>query len=172
MKIRCSITGPESSGKTVLTKSLADLYNAQWVPEYARKYLIENGKDYVQNDLDIIANAQAKEWKALKDSDLVFYDTDFYVLKVWSKVKYDSVSELISNHKSEQKIDHYFLCLPDIPWEFDELREHPESRMELFEMYKSYLLKDNCNFTIVSGSLEKRINTCRSIIDDLISKDS
>ena len=31
--------GPESTGKTTLSKQLARYYNSVWVPEYAREYL-------------------------------------------------------------------------------------------------------------------------------------
>ena len=37
--IRVVLFGPESTGKTTLSKALARHYNSVWVPEYAREYL-------------------------------------------------------------------------------------------------------------------------------------
>ncbi|MCB0706487.1 MAG: ATP-binding protein, partial [Saprospiraceae bacterium] len=48
---RILITGPESSGKTTLARSLAEAQDEPWVPEYAREYLEKYGPDYTLNDL-------------------------------------------------------------------------------------------------------------------------
>ena len=37
--IKVVMFGPESTGKTTLSKQLARYYNSVWVPEYAREYL-------------------------------------------------------------------------------------------------------------------------------------
>jgi len=51
----------------------------------------------------------------------------------------------------------HILCSPDIPWEEDELRETPNSRAQLFELYKESLQQHNKNFIVVSGSPQNRI---------------
>ena len=38
--IKVVLFGPESSGKTTLSKHLARHYNTVWTPEFAREYLI------------------------------------------------------------------------------------------------------------------------------------
>ena len=37
--VKVVIFGPESTGKTTLSRKLARYYNSVWVPEYAREYL-------------------------------------------------------------------------------------------------------------------------------------
>jgi len=37
--LKVVLFGPESTGKTTLSKQLARHYNTVWVPEYAREYL-------------------------------------------------------------------------------------------------------------------------------------
>ena len=37
--IKVVLFGPESTGKTTLSRQLARYYNSVWVPEYARDYL-------------------------------------------------------------------------------------------------------------------------------------
>ena len=55
----------------------------------------------------------------------------------------------------EQKIDHYFLCKPDIPWEPDPLRENPEDRERLFKLYERGLLEIGA-YNVLSGNIEER----------------
>jgi nicotinamide riboside kinase len=49
-----------------------------------------------------------------------------------------------------------FLCKPDFPWEEDPLREHPEARTELFELYLQDLNVRQVPYRILEGSLEER----------------
>ncbi|MBT4063588.1 MAG: ATP-binding protein, partial [Flavobacteriaceae bacterium] len=37
--LKVVLFGPESSGKTTLSRELASYYNTHWVEEYAREYL-------------------------------------------------------------------------------------------------------------------------------------
>ena len=37
--LKVVLFGPESTGKTTLSRHLARHYNSVWVPEYAREYL-------------------------------------------------------------------------------------------------------------------------------------
>ena len=55
---RIVVIGPESTGKSTLCDELAQHYETMWVAEYARQYLITNGKKYTQNDLLSIAQGQ------------------------------------------------------------------------------------------------------------------
>ena len=43
--LKVVLFGPESTGKSTLAKKLADHYNTQWVPEYARAYLQKKWDD-------------------------------------------------------------------------------------------------------------------------------
>ena len=57
MRLKIAFTGPESSGKSTLSKWISEAYNIDLVKEYARDYL----NDYVpynQMDLDKIAQEQ------------------------------------------------------------------------------------------------------------------
>ena len=52
------IIGPESTGKSTLCELLAQHYNTQWCPEFAREYLLTHGTDYSYDDLLHIAKGQ------------------------------------------------------------------------------------------------------------------
>lgn len=158
--IRIAVTGPESSGKTTLAKTLAEELNAVWIPEFSRDYLLERNGSYDKADLVVIAKGQVNSWNESKDADLIICDTEMLVMKVWSDFKYGSTDPWILQALENQDFHHYFLCRPDIPWEEDPLREHPEQRDELFEIYLKELNDRELPFTIVEGNLEQRLNDC------------
>jgi nicotinamide riboside kinase len=164
--MKIAITGPESSGKTTLTEKLALKYNANSVPEFARNFLLERNGIYTQQDLDTIAIGQVKSWEAIH-SNFLICDTEMTVIKIWSEFKFKSCSETILNLQNQQKFDHYFLCFPDIPWEEDPLRENPNDREILFDIYLNELKKNNLPFTVIAGNLETRLKTCEAVIERL-----
>jgi nicotinamide riboside kinase len=156
--IRIAITGPESCGKTSLSIKLAEYFGVSVIPEFARTFLEEKQGVYEKSDLDKIAKKQVDLWN--NDARFLICDTELTVLKIWSEVKYGSTSSLIQALYEEQTFDHYFLCKPDIPWEPDPLREHPNDRDILFEYYENELQSLKRNYSIVSGTLQERLNQC------------
>ena len=165
--LRIAITGPESSGKTTLCVALAEHYQVPYIPEYARIYLENTQGRYQCSDLDIIAQGQLKSLLSFK-GQIAVCDTDFSVLEIWSKYKYNRVSEDIKKLVAKDYFDLHLLCTPDMPWEPDPLRENRKSRAELFELYKTNLNKYNKNFIVVSGPHEYRLKKSLQAIDCLI----
>lgn len=163
-----SITGPESTGKSWLARSLADFYSEPWVPEYAREYLGKLKRPYDFNDILKIAQEQyAAELRLMKNAkDWLFCDTDFLVTHIWSKVKYGKSHLWIEEMLHSHKYHHYLLCNTDLPWEEDPLREHPGYRHELFEMYRFELQRLNLPFTIVSGQGNDRMTSALNVLQN------
>jgi nicotinamide riboside kinase len=85
-------------------------------------------------------------------------DTDWTVLRIWEKYGYQTPSVLPENDDWEQsKNTIYLLCSPDFPWQPDPLREHPEERWQLFELYRELLLERGLTFFILEGTQEERL---------------
>ena len=85
-------------------------------------------------------------------------DTDWTVLRIWEKYGYRAPSVLPQNDDWEQASDTvYLLCSPDFPWQPDPLREHPEERWQLFELYRALLLERGLRFYVLKGSQEERL---------------
>ena len=105
-----------------------------------------------------------------KNYSIQICDTEMLVLKIWSEFKYNKVSLFITKSFAEQQFTHYFLCRPDIPWEEDPLREHPEQREELFELYLQELTDNQLPFTIIEGNLEHRLQQCLQIISNFFNQ--
>ena len=166
--LKIAITGPESSGKTTLCSALSDHFNVPYIPEYARSFLKAKKQAYKQTDLDLIAMGQINSLQSFTNSPLIS-DTDFCVLEIWSQYKYQHVSDLIKELVAKDFFDLHILCTPDMPWEDDELRENPNSRMHLFELYKATLLKHNKNHIIVNGDHIKRVEKSIRVIEEYIN---
>ena len=166
--LRIAITGPESSGKTTLCRLLSQHYNISYVPEFARSYLENSQAKYKQIDLDYIAKGQLKSLLSY-EGEIAICDTDFIVLEIWSKYKYNNASEIIIDLVNKDLFDLHILCTPDIPWEKDKLRENPHSRFDLFELYLSSLSRNNKNFIVVRGTQENRIKKSLKAIEKLIN---
>ena len=155
------IIGPESTGKSTLSKALAEHYRTLWCPEYAREYLLQNGTDYSASDLLTIAKGQLelednytrKVQKENKGS-LLFVDTDMYVMKVWSEYVFGTCDFFILDTIIKRKYDGYLLCNIDLPWVKDELREYPDEkpRQELFSIYKDLLINQPAPWALISGT--------------------
>lgn len=161
-------TGPESSGKTSISKAVAENFEAQWFPEFAREYLTKRQGSYDFDDIAKIGIKQEETRRLKEKAGIKIYDTEAIVLYIWSTFKYGKCSEKVEALMENQQFEHYFLCNPkDIPWEEDPLREHPQQREELFELYLSQLEKLKVDFTILEGPLENRVEKAMNIIEEI-----
>ena len=154
--LKIIVTGPESSGKTTLCKEISNQFNIPFTTEYAREYLKTKGVNYNQSDLLEIAKGQFISEGGL-NQQLSLQDTDLITIKIWSEYKYGNCDNWILDQIEKQKSENrfYLLCRADITWEDDPLRENPDSRGELFEIYKKELEHLGHNYLIVEG--EKRM---------------
>ena len=164
------ITGPESSGKTTLFNAIEEKFGIAGVPEFARIYIDQLDRPYVQGDLIEIANGQLQlEQKfSNENKDLLLCDTDLLTIKVWSEYKYGSCDPIILNQLMHHLPDYYVLTSPDIPWEPDPQRENPEERDELFQIYQKEILTLKIPSIIVAGSQEQRMDQFLKVMNDLL----
>ena len=169
--IRIAVTGPESSGKTTLSKSLAASVAVRWIPEYAREYLEENKGTYEESDLLEMAKSQKKQYESVPRNESAFVsDTELTVFMVWSEDKFKSVNPELTRMWEKESFDLLFLCYPDIPWEPDPLREDPERRVELFASYVEKLNEKRQKFYIIRGEnkLRKALEVISGLYPDLL----
>jgi nicotinamide riboside kinase len=172
MSFTIAFTGPESTGKSSLSELVAEKLNGIYVPEFSRGFLENTNGHYEEKDLDEIAMGQYQSTQKWIEAGVPFIvsDTDMTVMKVWSSFKYGRVSELIEGLYASEVFDHLFLCDIDIPWEEDPLREHPEKRAELFEIYVDLIRTKTKNYTVVKGSLEERLKQVKEVLQEKYSK--
>lgn len=162
------ITGPESTGKSTLTQSLANYFKEPYVYEMARNYLTDLKRPYAYDDLKEIAILQLEEEeKKIQDArDYLFIDTDLVVLKIWSNFKFKKCDPFILENLLKRSYNYYLLCDTDLAWEADPLREAPDlkTREELFEINKSELKFYNKIYGVVSGDQQKRVEMAIDLV--------
>lgn len=177
--VKVVLFGPESTGKTTLSKQLARHYNTVWTPEYARQYLQNkwnNERKTCENsDLIPIAIGQMKlENELAKKADKVLIcDTDLLETKIYSEEYYGGfVNPELEKAAINNKYDLYLLTYIDTPWEEDDLRDRPDQRLEMFKAFENALIKYNRPYIILKGDRKKRIEDAINKIDNILNSKS
>ncbi len=167
---RIAVTGPESTGKTVLTQQLANFFHGNAVPEFSREYLLNIGKNYSLNDIVNIAKGQLKREEEIAEisTGFLFCDTDLLVTKIWAEEVFGTCPEWILSAFQNHRYDLYLLCYPDIPWEPDPLRENPSDRDRLFKIYEKTLQEFNMPYHIINGMENKRLLNAVNFVKKLL----
>jgi NadR type nicotinamide-nucleotide adenylyltransferase len=168
---KIAITGPESTGKSWLAEHLAKKYNTIWVPEYAREYLEKHPGKYTLDDIVAISVGQLNETNEsiLLANKLIISDTEMLVCFIWAEVVFGEVPTIIEKAFHDQRFDLYLLCDVDLPWEPDPLREHPDRRTEIFQLYFDALSAAGLPFEIISGFGDQRLERAVQAIESRLS---
>ena len=157
---KIAILGPESTGKTMLAGQLADYFQAPWVPEYAREYVECLTVPYTYDDVCWIARTQIEEERRVDNqpsqADYIFFDTELIITKVWFSYRFGQVPGFLTEQLNTGFFDLYLLCLPDLPWEPDQVREHGDDREFFFNWYKKEIEQTGKPYVIISGAGNQR----------------
>lgn len=151
-------TGPECSGKSTLAKFCQQNFDCPLIDEYARSYLVAGDK-YLPSDLLAIAQQQTVTeavFYALGNANLTIADTDIQTVCIWWQERIGPLPKVLSKAYAEQGERYYLLCKPDIPWVADPLRENPDDRDRLFDIYRRDLEARKLKFCVVEGALDSR----------------
>jgi len=166
------ITGPESTGKSVLSRQLAEEYNCELVPEYAREYIENITHKYTFQDVQNIARhqlVQEKQAVSHAKNEMIIFDTWFIITKVWFDVVFGKCPEWLINHINRTQIDLFIICDYDLPWIPDPVRENGgEQRKILFERYCEEIKLFGFNYKIVSGMGDDRKNNAIKLVSSIL----
>jgi nicotinamide riboside kinase len=168
-KPRIVVTGPESTGKTILAEDLAVYFNGIYVEEFARSYIEQLDRPYVYEDVEFIASKQLQKREELKGKTdrWIFFDTDLIITLIWFKEVFGDYPEWLEDMARNPFADLYLLCYPDLPWVKDPVRENGgERRFYLFNKYKELLELNDFSFSIIKGKGEDRFRNALEGIGD------
>lgn len=173
--LKIVLYGPESTGKTTLCNQLALYYKTIVVPEFMRAYLQDKWDRTKtaceKQDLLPIAKGQVNSENELAPlaKKVLFCDTNLRELKVYSKIYYNGFcpSEILD----AVEVHHYniyFLTYIDTPWQPDDLRDKPLEREAMFQRFEHELKASKCNYVILKGTEEERLQTAITHVDLLL----
>ena len=157
------MTGPECSGKTTLSKSLAEHFKGKYLAEPARK-ILNGAVGYTPKDLLIILRAYTHRDDVNFSDTKLFLDTDLQNLFLWWQEKYGPAPRKLFQAYKAQSERFFLLCKPDLPWVYDPLRENPIDRERIFTLYYRDMVDRKLPFAVVEGDGAGRLEVSIEIV--------
>ena len=160
------LTGPESSGKTSLAAHLSAAFAAPWVPEASRRFVETDPRPLSAETVEPIARlAMALDDAARSTAPaLLIHDTDLVSTVVYARHYYGACPPWIFAEAKARRADLYLLCLPDLPWEADGVRDRPTQRTELLALFRETLQAVDALYTVIGGLDDARRNAAESAL--------
>lgn len=195
--LKIVITGPESTGKSTLSLALSRHFNAVLSEEFAREYLetkltlkklernTETAHLYDETDFyQMFLGQKNNEEKAFETAKAVqkfiICDTDALTYQIWyQEVFKNSDNNMIKTLDFLEEssvfkdiLTIYLLCSAEgIVWQPDPLRENPNDRDRLFDIYEKTLIKHKKTYFILRGGKEQRFEESVKIINRFLKND-
>lgn len=157
-----AIVGPESVGKSTMTKYLAKLFNGSAVNEFGRTLSVAKAHDLDTVDFIDIADGQAKLIEIATrnaTSPFVFTDTEAYTTYLFSDIYLNYLDDRILNVARDQDIDLYIVLAPTVDWVDDGERvvSKQEGRQKFFDDLIEHLKADGKNYVVIDDpNFDKR----------------
>jgi NadR type nicotinamide-nucleotide adenylyltransferase len=169
MTKRVVLIGPESSGKTSIASALSAEFGAPWTPEAAREFAAWSSIPLSAETVEPIARlSMAFENGARRASPaLLIRDTDLLSTVVYARHYYGGVAPWIVDEARTRLAELYLLCLPDLPWYADGIRDRPWARGQLLDEFRCVLEEFGATFVEVSGTGPARTEMARRAVAKL-----
>ncbi len=141
--------------------------------EYARTYLPTLNRPYNQQDLAIMGKNQLKiHLDNMGKSNFVFADTDALTIKIWSETKYGTVDKNLDSYITFEHVGVYLLCMPDLVWEYDIMRENPHDQIKIAQKHLLAITNLKKPFYFITGVGEQRFYHAVFCLNSFIQKNS
>ncbi len=163
---RVCIMGPESTGKSVLAKRLADHYRTVYVSEYARGYIELKDNNVDPDDFSFIARGHMASEDALarQANRILVCDTDLITTIIWSDLLKGHCPDWIREEADRRQYHLYLVTDVDAPWVDDPQRFFPKERQAFLERCQQELESRGRSYVIIGGSWDDRFHhACRAV---------
>lgn len=173
--MKIAVVGPESTGKSEMTKRLAREFNTLFVPEYSRYYCEGLNREYtLQDEMNIFYGQLALEDSLMSvlEQSIIICDTCFLTVKVWSDHLFGFTPERVLEERNVRKYDFYLLMDIDLPWVDDPLRDFPDKREYFLDIWKRELNDVAARYSLISGLGEARFRAGVEAVRDFLSEEN
>lgn len=168
---KIAIVGPESTGKSTISKQLSKYYQVPWVAEYARYYCANlTTPCTLQDEINMFHGQVALEQAVLEttEAEFIICDTTFITVKIWSDAFFGETPNVVLEALSANKYDFYVLLDIDLPWEDDPLRDFPDQREHFLGIWHKELKALGANYKLVGGMGDFRLQNAITVIDEFL----
>jgi NadR type nicotinamide-nucleotide adenylyltransferase len=162
--------GTESTGKSTLSKALAERHNTLWVHEYGRELWEDAAASNIPTTFEdfwkVGQTQYAREQAAsLHANKYLFCDTNAWTTYQWSKLYYGTADQKLYN-LAKNTLNEYvwFMCGNEFGWVDDGQRELGENSRDFQVMQRAALLRNGISPTFLHGSIEERIEKVEKVI--------
>ncbi len=169
MTTRIVLTGPECSGKSTIARALAGELSAPCVPEASRLLAEAMAPELLSAaTVEPIAHLTMR----LADEALAhapgfaLFDTDLVSTLVYARHYYGACPAWIVDEARRRQGELYLLCLPDLVWIPDGIRDRPAFREELRDAFRSTLAEIGATVREISGQGAARLDAARAVLAD------
>ena len=160
--------GPESTGKSVMAKQLANYYQTEFVPEVAREIVSSN--EFMVDDIIKIGQAQTQRVldKTKTANKILFCDTDFITTQIYCRHYLGEVPPILYELEKQVTYHQYFLFDIDVPWVADGMRDLGARRQEMYDVFEIELVKRGIKFIEVRGDFNEREDILKKYVDSIL----
>lgn len=173
---RIAVFGTESTGKTWLTRRLAEHFGEPCSAEFAREFWDSHGGVITAADLDAIARGQIanEEAAAVKARRIVFCDTDLLTCTLWNDLLFPGACPDWVRREAEKRAREfalYLLCDADVPFVSDPQRCFPDpaARERINRLWTEAVRSRGLPFVHIRGEWTERERAAIAAVDRVLS---
>ena len=167
--IKVVLTGSESTGKTELARELGERLHAPVSREFVREFAEAHDGRIEFADHGPIARGQMDAEDAVisraRKGDVVILDTDLVSTVVYCEHYFGRCPPWIETEARARAGDLYLLMKPDIAWQPDGVRDRPQQREEIHELFRQKLDRMNLHYVEIGGERATRISSALNAIE-------
>ena len=169
---KIAIVGGESTGKSTLAKTMAQVFKTIYQEEYGRIYCtIKDPATFNTEDFTNIAlNHLGSELSLVRKANRVlFCDTESIVTQSFHKMMLGEYSERLDTIIKKVSYHHYFLLSPNIEFDQDGTRLFETRGQEHFKIIKNLLDKYKRSYTVIEEpDFFKRVELVKQLTNQLL----